>query len=58
MRQIKIPRNANMLEKYRELKMPRKFDAAKISCNKVSFSKKIGEGWDEVCSKLYSTLLS
>ena len=24
-----------MLEKYREIKMSRKFDAAKISCNKV-----------------------
>ena len=34
-REIKMPRNANMLEKYREIKMPRKFDAAKISCFKV-----------------------
>ena len=35
-REIKMPRNANMLEKYREIKMQQKFDAAKISCNKVS----------------------
>ena len=36
-REIKMPRNANMLEKYREIKMPRKFDAAKISCFKVVY---------------------
>ena len=34
-REIKMPWNANMLEKYRKIKMLRKFDAAKISCNKV-----------------------
>ena len=34
-REIKMPQNANMLERYRKIKMLRKFDAAKISCNKV-----------------------
>ena len=35
--EIKMPQNANMLKKYGEIKMPRKFDAVKISCNKVIY---------------------
>jgi hypothetical protein len=35
-REIKMPRNPKFAQKDREIKMPRKFHAAKISCIKVS----------------------
>ena len=52
-RQIKMPRNSIFPEKYREIKMSRKFLAAKISCNKVSFApssyQKVKVAWDRGC---------
>ena len=56
-REIKMPRNANMLEKYRKIKMQRKFHDAKISCNKVVPTQIKSSTFTDLPQNLLSNLL-